>query len=87
RRQAIRVRIDRLDINRDDFPLVFIIHTMIPPEFIASYFVFYLKVLVLGTVKLYHLDLEKSTTNSKNHTISYNVAGRSLSRIINYLSS
>ena len=43
---------------------------MIPPEFIASYFVFYLKVLVLGTVKLYHLDLEKSTTNSKNHTIS-----------------
>ena len=60
---------------------------MIPPEFIASYFVFYLKVLVLGTLKLYHLDLEKSTTNSKNHTMSYNVAGRSLSRIINYLSS
>jgi hypothetical protein len=29
-------------------------HTIIPPEFIASYFLFYLKVLVLSTLTLYH---------------------------------
>jgi hypothetical protein len=50
---------------------------MIPPEFIASYFLFYLKALVLGTLKLYHEDLEKSNSNSKSHIVSYNVEERS----------
>jgi hypothetical protein len=53
----ISVKIATPDISQDDIPWVFIIHTIIPPEFIASYFVFYLKVLDLSTRRVYHRHL------------------------------
>src|SRR5215207_6990515 len=49
-----------------DIPRVFIIHTIIPPEFIASYILFYLIVLVLSIRILYRLHLVTVSTERLN---------------------
>ena len=53
RRAIVRDEIDRLYINSDTFLLVFITHTIKAPEFIASYFISYLGILVLSAWQLY----------------------------------